>query len=243
MSWLSSLLTAPGTNAAQGDQKRKQAPQDVAYHALPTVEQLLQSQLSFQHLLEPIRQSAIQGLVDLNSPLGQSQASDLNRTKLVGAATDQSNIQRQRLARGGFGIGAQQGADVGTFNAANRSANDFQSYLASPQGRTSLMQILAGASNVPSADLLSNLSGVIYGRPAPQVGPSPLASIAGIAGQLATGGTGGLFGGGTSVPAPGTGSNPWSNPIPNPFGGGGYLGGDYGGSGSGGGGWHYSGNG
>jgi len=93
-----------------------------------------------------------------------------------------------------MGVGAQQGADVMGFNEANKGANDLQAHLASPEGQRAIAEL--------AQSLLSSTANVVYGRPAPAVGPSPLNQIAGIAGSFVGGG------GGAASPAPAAAATP-----------------------------------
>lgn len=208
MSWLSSVLTAPGTNAANTNRDRQSSVQKAAGNVLPDLEQILQSQFAFAKLLEPLRQQITQMLIEQSTPGGQQRTADRYRTGALSGATDAANYKRRRLSQGGMGIGAQQGADVEAYNNAQRDANNFQAGLSDPNRLTGVLQGISGAMQPPSLDSLGQTANVIYGRPAPQVGASPLASIAGVLGSMAVPGAG--AGAGVAVPP---GSLNWTKSL------------------------------
>jgi len=192
---IKSALTAPGTNAAASDAKAKKKPQQMAHGYLSALDPLISNQIAFANRIEPGRQRAVEDLMWAGTPNGVNATVENARRGFMGGAISALPIMRQRLSQGGAGIGAMQGAEISGINNATSQGNDLLSWLLSPEGRTALARMRLGAAGMAMPDLsnFGNLSNVVYGRPAPQVGPSPLAGIANAAGMLFGGG---MFGGG-----------------------------------------------
>lgn len=192
---IKAALTPAGTNAAASDAKAKKKPQQMAQGYLTALDPLIQSQIGFANRIEPDRQRGVQDLMWAGTPNGVRSTVDQARRGFMGAELEALPMVRQALSRGGAGIGAMQGAEVAGLNRAVMSGNDLMAWLASPEGKMALARMRLGAAGMAMPDLsnFGNLSNVVYGRPAPQVGPSPLAGIANAAGMLFGGG---MFGGG-----------------------------------------------
>lgn len=215
---IQSALTPPGTAAAQGDTKSKKYPQTLAGSTLHTLSPLIGQQAAFAGNLEPFRQQGIWDLIHAASPGGMLATSEQARRNYMGNATASLPFLHARLNEGGAGIGAIQGADAGAISGATSKANDLFGWLASPEGQQALAQMRMQATqfSLPALGPFAQLASIIYGRPAPQVGASPLSSIASIApffmgggnpaalaGMAAGGGgagVGSLMGGGLGTP-------------------------------------------
>lgn len=197
MSWLSSALTAPGTSAANTNRDRQSGVQKGAVGYFNAFKPSLEGAGAFAGQMEPEWQRAIQNGLNAVSPWGQQASVDNARQGFLTAGMNQLPIIRAIMARsGGGGIGAEQGAQIQAMNGANSRANDLQAWYASPEGKQKMAEMAAQLSgmgmNSPILNAMSQLSNIIYGRPAPQVGASPLAGILGTAAQLYSGGA---FGG------------------------------------------------
>jgi len=83
MSWLSSVLTPAGQNAANTDRDRKSAVQKTAANLLPDISRMLQESLA--------------SILEMATPQGQADLVRRQRTAAIGAARDQSNLTRQLL--------------------------------------------------------------------------------------------------------------------------------------------------
>jgi hypothetical protein len=207
---MSSIFTAPGTNAAEADRKQKSNPQRFAGAALSTLNPTLQSQATFANRIEPFRQQSAWDTIHASTPGGvQSTVDNYRRGVLSNNLANLPQLQ-QILSMGGAGIGAMQGAGVHAINDANSQGNNMLAYYSSPQGRAALAQMaqmaIAQSQSLPSLSGFGNLASIIYGRPAPPVGPSPLATIAGIGAQLyGAGAFGGMGGAGQTVHMGGVG--------------------------------------
>lgn len=201
MSWLSSALTAPGTSAANTNRDRQSGVQKGAVGYFNAFKPSLEGAGAFAGQMEPEWQRAIQNGLNAVSPWGQQTSVDNARQGFLSAGMNQLPLIRAIMARNGAGIGAEQGAQIQAINGANSRANDLQAWYASPEGKQKMAEMAAQLSgmgmNSPILNAMSQLSNIIYGRPAPQVGASPLASIAGIGAQLFSGGA---FGGGGGIP-------------------------------------------
>lgn len=219
MSWLSSAigsaLTPRGTAAANADTNAKKRPQQIAGGLLNTLQPGLEQQTQFAVDFEPQRRRAIWDMYQLGNPYAGSTTAAGVRSGLTGAATASLPGLEQALTAGGAGIGSIQGARAGVLNDAHSRANEILAWYSSPQGKAYLnsirMQAIQQAQSTPLVNNLGSLSNIIYGRPAPAVGPSPLAGIAGLAGSY-FGGMGG--GGGGSAAAPAAGGYVPTNPSP-----------------------------
>jgi len=179
-------LTPPGTSEANRDRARKAKPQELAGGYLRDLDPLIQSQIGFANRIEPMRQGAIDHLMWAGTPNGVQATVDQARRGFTGAELANLPYLRQALTRGGAGIGAMQGAEVAALNRGVTQGNDLAAWFATPEGKQALarMQLAASAYGIPALGDFSNLSSVVYGRPAPAVGPSPLAGVANLGGLL-----------------------------------------------------------
>jgi hypothetical protein len=212
MSWLSSAighaLTPRGTSEANRDRARKAKPQEIAGSTLQTLSPLFGRQAQFALDTEGYRQNNIMDLLRMGTTGGLMENAESARRGFMGNALASSPYLRQAVSRGGAGIGAVQGAELSGINNATSKANDYLSWLLSPEGRMSISRVGLGASGfaMPALNDLNSLASIVYGRPAPAVGPSPLAGIANLGMQAF--GMGAFGGGGGGVPFIGSGSSP-----------------------------------
>lgn len=123
-------------------------------------------------------------LFGLTTPEGVYNRAEGIRGKLMGQARAAAPELRSRFAGTG-GIGLEQGMELQGFNEANRQANEYLSYLMSPEGRGELSRIvLQLANSFPGMDVFGALNQIIQGRDAPPVGASPLDAIAKVVGAV-----------------------------------------------------------
>lgn len=188
MSWLSSALTAPGTSAAETNRDRQSTVQRGARDAFNQINPTLQSQAGFANQLEPMRQRSVWDTINASNPWGVQTSLANSRRGLMDSATANLPAMYQALSQGGAGIGALQGAGYAALNNANSQGNDMLAYWYSPEGRATLAKLAQSSimqgQSIPALDQIGGLANIIYGRPAPQVGASPLAQIAGLGSQL-----------------------------------------------------------
>lgn len=186
---MSNAFVAPGTSAANTARDRQSTVQKGARDAFNEINPLMQDQAKFATQLGPSWQRSVWNNINASSPWGVQRAGENYRTGQMGTTIQNLPIMRQILSRGGAGIGAMQGAELGAVNDANSRANEFMAYWASPEGQRQLalmqQQAIEGGMSIPSLGPANSLAGMVYGRPAPQVGQSPLAGIANIAGTMA----------------------------------------------------------
>lgn len=207
---MSSIFVAPGTNAAEADRKSKSNPQRFAGTALASLNPALQSQAQFANRIEPFRQQSAWDQIHAATPGGMMSTVDNARRGFLSNNLANLPALQQIMSMGGTpGIGAMQGAGLHAINGATSQGNDLMAWYASPQGRAALAQMaqqaIAQSQSLPALSGFGNLANIIYGRPAPPVGPSPLASIAGIGAQLYGAGAFGGMGGGQTVHMGGVG--------------------------------------
>lgn len=185
--WVTNALTPPGTSEANRDRGRKAKPQEMAGGYLRSLDPLISSQIGFANRIEPMRQEAVEGAMWAGTPNGVRATVDQARRGFMGAELANLPYMRQALSRGGAGIGAMQGAEVAALNRGVTQGNDLAAWFATPEGRQALlrMQLQAASYGIPALGDFSNLSSVVYGRPAPQVGLSPLAGVANLGGLYA----------------------------------------------------------
>lgn len=178
---ISSALTPPGTNAANTDRDRKSTVQKGARDAFNWINPAFQSSAQFAANVEPLRQRSVWDSIHASTPWGVQGTVDNFRRGAIGDAVSNLPMLQQILSSGGAGIGSLQGAQFGAINDANSRANELMAWYASPAGKQALAQMAQGAfgqaQSMPLGQTVNNLANVIYGRPQPQVGASPLAGI------------------------------------------------------------------
>lgn len=187
--FITNALTPPGTSEANRDRGRKAKPQEVAGGYLKALDPLISSQIGFANRIEPSRQRAVEGVMWGGTPNGVQATVDQARRGFMGAELANLPYIRQALTRGGAGIGALQGAEVAALNRGVTAGNDLAAWYATPEGKRALLQMQLAAAQyaIPSLGDFANLSSVVYGRPAPAVGPSPLAGVSNLAGLALSG--------------------------------------------------------
>lgn len=179
---IKSALTPPGTAARNADTRAKAAPQAIAGDLLSQYAPTLRKNLGLLNWAQPYQERAYKDLFALTTPEGVFNRAEGIRGKLMGEARAAAPELRSRFAGTG-GIGLQQGMELQGFNEANRQANEYLSYLMSPEGRGELSKlVLQLASSFPGMDLFGSLNQIIQGREAPAVGASPLDAIAKVLG-------------------------------------------------------------
>ena len=134
--------------------------------------------------LLPGARAAGRGILSLTSQEGINRKVSQTRQQLLSDAQKQSKLLRMRIEGQGGGIGTSMGADVSTFNAANREANDLQAHFATPQGQYELYQIINQLQKTyPGLDVTALLSQIFASNPRPQ--PQRGGGLLGSIGQLA----------------------------------------------------------
>jgi len=134
----------------------------------------------------PGQRAAGRGILQMTSQTGINSRVSQTRQQLLSDAQRQSKLLRMRLEGQGGGIGTTQGADVSTFNAANRTANNLQSYYATPQGQYELYSIVNQLSEqYPGLDVMQVLSQIFYGGQKPEKPPTDWGGLLGGIGAVA----------------------------------------------------------
>ena len=181
---IKSALTPAGTNAAQWDSKTKGKPQAMAADFLKRIKPGLDSSLDMWLSTLPQQRQAQKNIFDLATPGGVNRRVSGVRRELLGTARDQARLMSRKFAGSG-GLGLEEGLTIEGENDANRQANDLFTYFNTPKGQAELTNIIMEmSSKFPGMDVFALLNSIIQGRPAPQVGPSPIAGVGSALGLL-----------------------------------------------------------
>lgn len=186
MSWLSSIFTPSGQNAADSQQR---AQRELAGFALAPIRELgpmLADQARLRRSLEPMRARSVWDAMNSATPGGVRAGLELNRAGLRSRAEELIPRLRAALSRGGAGIGALQGAEAQALNDANSQGNDEAAYWYSPAGKAMIARMSQEAAGMAMPDLgpFSSLAAILQGWPKVNVGANPMSQILGTAGQL-----------------------------------------------------------
>ena len=190
-SFLSSIFTAPGQNAYNGQVQQQSSTSGDAYsllgQLLPELSQSYQTAAQW----EPQRQNDISNLLMQMSPGNTPNLVRQARNQAVanaGVDVGQSSAEGQT---GGYSPAFTQGNTTAINDQAANQANAAQNYFYSPeyqmqQGANALSLYNQGQQS-PFSNAYQQMTSDVYGQPKVQVGESPLAGIAGVLGDFIPG--------------------------------------------------------
>jgi len=186
---VSSALTPSGFNANQAATAAQGVPQSYANQILAAIYKSLLGSANTANRLAPMQDSALTQYLQMLTPGGAMASEQGARQGFLQNALASLPALRQVLSQGGAGIGSLQGAELNTVNSARKAGNDLFSQLFSGQGIMDRANVIQGIDPLRTGlGRLSSLANVTYGRPTPQMGPSPLSGLAQGVGMASTAG-------------------------------------------------------
>ncbi len=186
---MSSIFTAPGTNAANAQQQEQHQAAQQSSGLLNSYTPYVQNQINFQKQQQPVAQAAINGLGNFTTQGGRNQeVSWYGQNARGNAQTAASQTPGQFAGNSALSNAYQMNA----YNQANQATNQYSQQVNSPQGQQQAYQSYLGGLQSQSPDFngMASLTGNVYGQPQVQVGQGLLgylSSVAGDAAQVYTG--------------------------------------------------------
>ncbi len=169
MSWLSSVLTPPGENAAEGVEQNKQTAANYSQSDLAPWNSYLQGQIGFQQKQQSQAQNAVNQLGTFTTQGGRDQMVNAYNNWAQGTAANQATQSNAKFA-GNPALGQAYGLDA--MNRANQQTSQYAQKINSPEGEAQAYQSYLQGLQSQSPDFtgLSQLTGNVMGQPSPQVG-------------------------------------------------------------------------
>lgn len=181
---MSSIFTAPGTNARDAQEQEQHSAAGVSSNTLNQYAPYVGNQIDYMKGQQPQAQNAVNQLGQFTTQGG--------RNNLVASfgANARGNAQTAGAQMPGEFAGnpaLSQAHQLGAYNDANQATNQYAQRINSPEGEASAYgTYLQGLqSQSPDFQGISSLTGNVYGQPPVQVGQGLFGYLGNIAGSAA----------------------------------------------------------